>query len=122
MKKLWLPWGGISSVDKRSPLFHKLHTGEISDSYHNGDSWFWINNLTAIVLHRFGKKKYSFYINKIAEASSKEILKMGAIGHHAELSDAQKLSSKGCLSQAWSAALFVELMFELSKSKTKKVK
>ncbi|RLE48157.1 hypothetical protein DRJ25_00555 [Candidatus Woesearchaeota archaeon] len=122
LRTLWLPWGGLSTIDKSSSLFHKTHTGENPESYHNGDSWFWINNLAAIVLHRFGKKRFSFYINKIAEASSKEILKMGAIGHHAELSDAQKLSSKGCLSQAWSAALFVELMFELSKSKTKKVK
>ncbi len=114
IKKLWLSFGGVSTVDKKSKLFHAKHTGELSDSYHNGDSWFWINNLAAIVLHRLNKKKYSKYINKIVKASAKEIVKMGAVEHHAELSDANKLSSKGCLSQAWSNALFVELMFELS--------
>ncbi len=115
LKKLWLNWGGLSTVDKKSSLFHKKHTGELSDSYHNGDSWFWINNLAAIVLNRLNKKKYSKFINKITAASAKEILKLGAVNHHAELSDPNKLSSQGCFSQAWSNALFVELMFELSK-------
>lgn len=119
LKHLWLSWGGFSTIDKNSPLFHGSHTGEISDSYHNGDSWFWINELAAICLLRLNKKKYSKYVEKISKAGSKEILKLGAIGHHAELSDADKLSSKGCLSQAWSNALFTELMFELDKKNKK---
>lgn len=105
--KLWLDWGGFASIDKSQDLFCNEHSGEDPRSYHRGDSWFWINNLAAIVLSNF--RKYSKYVNAIKSASSKEILKMGAIGHHAEVSSAKKLSSQGCCAQAWSDALFIEL-------------
>lgn len=113
LPKLWLAWGGLSSIDKNNQLFINEHTGEDNKSYHRSDSWFWINNLTAIVLHRFNKKKYKKYINKIIEANSHEILFLGATGHHAELSSAKELRSEGCLAQAWSNAMFIELVEEL---------
>ncbi|MBD3319113.1 hypothetical protein GF342_04360 [Candidatus Woesearchaeota archaeon] len=109
LPRLWLTWGGLSSIDKEHRLFTDTYTGETLQSYHRGDSWYWINNLVAIVLGRTNKKKYKKYIDKIAQASSQEILK-GAIGHHAEVSSAKKQSSKGCVSQAWSAAMYLELM------------
>jgi len=115
LKHLWNNWGGVSTVDKKSELFISEHTGEINKSYHNGDSWFWINNLAAIVLYRLDKKRYKKYINKILEASTKEILWSGAIGHHAELSSSKELKSEGCLAQAWSAAMYVELINEIYK-------
>jgi len=71
-------------VDKKIKFFISEHTGENNESYHNGDSWFWINNLAAICLYRLDRKKYKKYIDKIIEASTKEILWQGAIGHHAE--------------------------------------
>ena len=49
LNALWLGWGGVSTIDKKNHLFHKEHTGEDSKSYHNGDSWFWLNNLTALL-------------------------------------------------------------------------
>ena len=110
---LWLQWGGLSSIDNNNLLFVNQHTGEDNKSYHRGDSWFWINNLTALVLYRFDKKKYKKYINKIIEASSYEILFSGATGHHAELSSAKELRSEGCLAQAWSSAMFIELIEEI---------
>ena len=113
---LWLDWGGLSSIDKNSPLFHKEHTGMINNlSYHRGDSWFWINNLAALCLYRVNKQKFRKYVNKIIKASSEEILWSGTAGHHAEISSASSLSSKGCLSQLWSAALFIELIHEVYK-------
>lgn len=84
-------------------------------SYHRGDSWFWINNLAAICMHRLDKKKYQQQIKFICEASMKDILFNGIPGHHAELSSASELRSEGCLSQAWSAATFIELVHELKK-------
>jgi len=110
---LWLPWGGVSTIDKRSPYFHEHHTGEQNQSYHSGDSWFYLNNLTAIVLKRNNPERYKAYIEKITEASSREILLMQAIGCHAELSSSSHLASEGCWSHAWSAALFIELVNEL---------
>ena len=113
LKRLWNSWGGLSTVDKKSELFISEHTGENNESYHNGDSWFWINNLAAIVLYRLDKKRFKKYIDKIVEASTKEILWHGMIGHHSELSSSKELKSEGCLSQAWSAAMYIELINEI---------
>jgi len=111
--KLWLKWGGISTIDRNSKLFNKSHSGEDPKSYHNGDSWFWINNLAALVLFRTNKDRYSAHISKIIEASTNEILWSGLISHHAELSSASNLKSEGCLCQAWSNALYIELINEI---------
>ncbi len=113
--RLWNDWGGLSTVDKYSPLFVSSYTGENNLSYHNGDSWFWINNLAALLMNRFDKKKFKPYIDKIVEASVNEILYSGIVGHHAELSSSKQLDSNGCLSQAWSSALFVELVDEIKR-------
>jgi hypothetical protein len=113
LSKLWLPWGGLTTISKKSKLYCDTHTGEDPKSYHRGDSWFWINNLAALVLHRFDKKKYERHIKKILQASTDEILSNGALGHHAELSSAKELGSEGCLAQAWSDAMFMELVNEL---------
>jgi len=106
LQDLWLDWGGLATIDKTNPLFCKKHTGEIPQSYHRGDSWFWINNLAAIVLYRTDKKMFKTYIDKIVKSSS---------DNHAELSSASKLSKEGCLYQAWTNALFIELIKEIKK-------
>ncbi|MFH1173814.1 MAG: amylo-alpha-1,6-glucosidase [archaeon] len=113
LSKIWLEWGGLSTIDKQHPSFQNYHTGMDNLSYHRGDSWFWINNLAALCMYRLDKEKYKTYIEKILDASANEILFFGCIGQHAEISDAAQLSSRGCLSQTWSAALFIELMEEL---------
>jgi hypothetical protein len=127
LKKLWLNWGGISTIEKGNKLFCEEYSGENNKSYHRGDSWYWINSLVAICLQRHEKKmnkkskwrlkkrknKYKKFIDQIIEASSEEILFNGYIGHHAELSSAKELRSEGCLCQAWSSALFIELVNEV---------
>ncbi len=113
LKEIWLEWGGLATISKDHPLFQNTHTGENPQSYHRGDSWFWINNLAALCMHRVDKKAFKPYIDKILEASTTEILEMGIIGSHAELSSAIELGSEGCLSQAWSLAMFVEMVQEV---------
>jgi glycogen debranching enzyme len=113
LPKLWLSWGGLASIDKNNPLFTPRYTGETRQSYHRGDSWFWINNLAALVMSRTNKAKFKRYIDAIAKASAKEILTSGAVGHHAEVSSASRLESQGCMAQAWSDAMFIELVEEL---------
>lgn len=115
LPKLWLSWGGLSTIDKSNSLFCANHTGEVPQSYHRGDSWFWINNLAALVLHKSDKVMFGEYIDKIKKASEQEILKLGIIGQHCELSSASALKSQGCPAQAWSNAMFIEMMDELSK-------
>jgi glycogen debranching enzyme len=110
---LWLPWGGLSTVDKNNSDFHQKHTGEDSRSYHQGDSWFFLNNIVAVVLYRNNKDKFKDYIEKIRQASKEELMWMGAVGCHGEVSSAEKLESRGCLNQAWSSAMYLEMISEV---------
>jgi len=113
LEKLWLPWGGVATLDKKNPEFRERHTGENSESYHQGDSWFYLNNLIAIVLYRNDKNKFSSYIKKIMEASKEEIMWKGAVGRHGEVSSAKELKSEGCINQAWSSAMYLEAKKEI---------
>jgi glycogen debranching enzyme len=54
------------------------------------------------------------FINKITEASIKDILEMGYYGYHSEISSAFKQEPLGCWAQAWSTAMFIELCHELN--------
>jgi len=117
LEKLWLEWGGLSSIDRKHALFTADYSGIDNRSYHRGDSWFWLNNLAAVCLYRNNAIKFEDKILKVIEASSNEILWHGAVGHHAEISSASHLSSKGCFAQAWSASMFIELIMELYETK-----
>ena len=113
LPKLWLKWGGLATIDRKNPLFKDTYSGEKPVSYHRGDSWFWINNLAALVLYKTNKKLFKKYIDKILQSSTKEILYLGTIGQHSELSSAKSLKSEGCWAQAWSNALYIELINEM---------
>ena len=52
LRKLWLPWGGVATIDKDSHLFQGEYTGQDNKSYHRGDSWFFLNNMTAICMRK----------------------------------------------------------------------
>lgn len=112
IQECWLNWGGLSSISKNDPLFCETHTGINNKSYHRGDSWYFVNNITAICLNRLDKKIYGQFVEKIKKASVHEMMFLGFIGQCAELSDAKEQSSKGCLAQAWSAATLLELLEE----------
>ncbi len=107
---LWLEWGGLSTIDKSNPLFTDTYSGENPISYHRGDSWYWINNLAALMMHKIDKDEFSDYIEKIKFASMNEILWSGFIGHGGELTSAKHNSSEASLCQAWSNAMFIELI------------
>ena len=113
LKDLWLDWGGLASIGHTTPYFSSEYTGENDRSYHNGDSWYYVNNYAAIAMARLDRQHYWKYINRIRHASREELLFSGFIGCSAEVSSAKELRSEGCLSQAWSAASFVELEHEL---------
>jgi len=110
LDKIFLDWGGLSTIDKSSPLFSPMYTGENNQSYHRGDSWYWVNNYAAIALKRVNKKRYGLVIKKIKAASEKDLLWNGAMGCASEVSSASVQSSDGCLLQAWSCATYLELL------------
>jgi glycogen debranching enzyme len=113
IEKLWLEWGGFSTIDKSSYLFCENYTGENNLSYHRGDSWFFINNIAAICLHRLNKNKYQNLIKKIINANTKDCLYLEIIGETSEISSASKQKAQGSLAQSWSSATFIELINEL---------
>lgn len=114
---LWLDWGGLATISKKNPAFKNKHTGENPQSYHQGDSWFFVNNLAAIAMNRLNSGKFSYEINKILEASREDLLWNGAVGHHSEVSSAKVLRPEGAISQAWSFATYLEAMHEIFKIK-----
>lgn len=113
LEALWLDWGGLATIDKKHELFCEEHTGEDPRSYHHGDSWYFLNNIAAIVMNSIAKEKFSAEVDAIIKASTHEILWSGALGCHSELSSASKQTSQGCLCQAWSLATYIELVKEV---------
>ena len=115
LESLWLGWGGLATIARGHPNFHGRYTGETNESYHRGDSWYWINNIAAIVMSKINKNKFKHYIEKIFAASANDILWEGAVGCGSELSSAKEQKAEGCLNQAWSNATYIELVEELGR-------
>ena len=115
LTKLWLDWGGLATIDKNDSRFCPQSTGENAKSYHNGDSWFWINNIAAIAMRRIAAGYFKHCIEKIFIASRHDVLWGGALGCASEISSAQSFDPAGCPNQAWSNATFLELCRELKK-------
>lgn len=109
LDKLWLEWGGLASIDKKSKLFCPEYTGENNKSYHRGDSWFFMNNIAAICLNSIDRKKYEDKIEKIKAASKRDILWKGILGRSSEISSAKEQRAEGSLFQLWSCATYIEL-------------
>lgn len=109
LRALWLPWGGISTLDARDPRFYPVSTGEDPASYHQGDSWFYLNNLAALAMHRLHARRYAPYVQRILAASTRDILTAQAIGCASEISSAERFAPAGSWSQAWSASTYLEL-------------
>lgn len=112
---LWLEWGGVSTIDTSSDLFVANYSGETNQSYHRGDSWFWVNNYVALCLLRVNKKKYLPKIKKILDASLNDMYFMGSVGCCSEVSSACEQTSSGCENQLWSASSLIELLVEMKK-------
>lgn len=107
---LWLYWGGLSTLPKTHVHFcGRDRTGTDPDqSYHHGDSWFFINNISARSLLKINKNKFKPFIEKLIVASVTDILWNGIAGSHSEISSADSYEPRGCLMQSWSAATFAD--------------
>jgi glycogen debranching enzyme len=115
INKLWLSWGGFATIDKNNPGYYPYSTGENPSSYHQGDSWYFVNNLAAITLFRLDKDKYKNYIEEILAASVDDLLWFNTLAASSEISAAEENSHKGCFNQAWSAATYMEMISEMQK-------
>jgi hypothetical protein len=113
LPKLWLDWGGLASLEKMSPNFHSRYTGEDVASYHRGDSWYFVNNIAAMAMHAVDDQGFSHEVHKIIDASLRDLLSQGYVGHCSELSDAAGQWAAGCHAQAWSASTLLEALLKI---------
>jgi len=119
LKYLKTPWNAISSLSKNDKDFQPEYTGENDKSYHMGDSWFWINNITAIVLDDLNEHKYRREIKDLVHNSTKDILTMGTIGFSSEVSSASSQKAQGTMAQLWSSATYIEMIDKIFEKKRK---
>ena len=109
--------GLISTLSKKDTNFKENYTGEDNLSYHNGDAWFWINNIAAMSMNHLNEKKYRKYISKILYNSTLDILENGVLGFASELSSASKLKAEGNQAQLWSSSTYLEMIDFIFKRK-----
>ncbi|MBI2654930.1 hypothetical protein HYX06_00710 [Candidatus Woesearchaeota archaeon] len=64
-------------------------------------------------MNKINRKKFQKQIQKIIDASTEDILWKGCVGCASELSSAKELSSQGCFSQAWSNAMYMEMIEQI---------
>ena len=118
LSHLYLSWGGISSLSKHDSRFQQNYTGGDDISYHQGDSWYFMNAICAMCLYHCDKDEFKEEITKISSSLTKQLLFKGALGHIAEVSSANEMQTRGCVAQTWSLALYLEmihLIYEIEK-------
>ncbi len=110
LKENYLSWGGIATLTLNDPKFLDKDDGEKSKAYHQGDSWYFLNNLLAYSLAKIDLKKFKNIIQKIIESSFLDLFFDGALGWSSEISSAKERKSEGSLVQTWSIASLIFLL------------
>lgn len=107
------PWGGLSSIDREHTLFQPGSTGQDNRSYHNGDSWFFVNNLAAVALYRLDKIRFAQTIRDLVSSSTDEVLWEHKLGYPGEIASSEKLESYGCGLQGFSGGGYLFMIEQL---------
>jgi len=110
LKENYLSWGGLATLPLNNPKFLDEDDGEKAKAYHQGDSWYFLNNLLAYSLAKIDFKRFKNFIQKIIESSLTDLLFDGALGWSSEISSAKERKSEGSLVQTWSMASLVFLL------------
>lgn len=113
LENLWLEWGGLATIAKTSPLYKPFHTGEDPLSYHNGDSWLFLNAIAADCLLDF--QRHTFRAIKIYEKLVSDFLWFNTLGFSSELSEAEVFNPRGSPIQLWSACMLLKLAKKIKK-------
>lgn len=113
LKALRTDWGGLASLDQKHPDFQEESTGQDNRSYHQGDSWFFVNNLAGVALARFGMRQFRSVVQELLASSTEEILWKHTVGHAGEIASAGSGTSWGCGVQAFAAGPYLFFTREL---------
>ncbi len=106
-------WGGLTSLEREDPAFQHVSTGQDNRSYHNGDSWFFVNNLAALAMWRCNREKFSVQIEEIITSSTSEVLWQNILGCAGEIASASDGTSWGCGVQGFSGGAFIAALSEI---------
>lgn len=119
LKALWLTWGGLATIPSNHPLFCGRDRGCVdpNQSYHHGNSWFFINNIAVSALFQVDSRRFKTHIDALLASATRDILWEGALGHASEVSSADRFSPGGCSAQSWSAATYCDALDVMLKSK-----
>jgi hypothetical protein len=110
LKENYLSWGGLATLPLNNPKFLDEDDGEKAKAYHQGDSWYFLNNLLAYSLAKIDFQRFKNFIQKIIESSFLDLFSDGALGWSSEISSAKERKSKGSLVQTWSIASLTFLL------------
>jgi hypothetical protein len=110
LKENYLLWGGLATLSLNDPKFLDEDDGEKVNAYHQGDSWYFLNNLLAYSLAKIDFKRFKNFIEKIIESSFLDLFFDGALGWSSEISSAKERKSEGSLVQTWSIASLALLL------------
>lgn len=108
---------GVSSLDKKSSLFHPVHLHENyhkDAAYHNGMIWTWLSGPFTNLCCKLNLHDFAY---EHTLTLSRNLLDNGALGTLSELydpclDDNLKVSAQGAYSQAWSLAEFNRAFFQ----------
>ena len=103
-------WGGLTSLASGSDGYQDHSTGENNHSYHQGDSWFFVNNLAALALKRHGHQSFAPIQQKLLSSSTEEILWQHFLGMPGEIASAADGASWGCGIQGFSGGAYLKAL------------
>lgn len=75
LKNLWLSWGGLATLRRIDDRYDAERDG----------SWFFVNNMSAIVLSNLNYKKYKVFVDKIFQMSTENIVWQDHVGRPCEI-------------------------------------
>lgn len=107
-------WGGLTSLERVDSAFQPVSTGQDNRSYHNGDSWFFVNNLAALAMWRCNQQKFSVQIEELITSSTSEVLWQNILGCAGEIASASDGTSWGCGVQGFSGGGYVAALAEIN--------
>ncbi|MFW6025625.1 MAG: hypothetical protein ACOCRX_04720 [Candidatus Woesearchaeota archaeon] len=96
----------ISTLEYNKAIKH--YTGENDESYHMGDSWYFINNIACISLYKINKEKYKGTINSIINSSIYDCTINNSFC--SEVTSINDIKPYGCYNQLWSNATLIEFL------------
>ncbi len=101
----------LSTINYKDSIKH--YSGVNDESYHMGDSWYFINNIASKSLYDLNKEKYKKVINELINSSIYDSTINNS--YCSEVTSIDEIKPFGCFNQLWSNATLIELLEHIQK-------